>query len=351
MKTRFLAFFLLICAFPAFSQKRLLLLDSTDPKYTSDEYNNKIDSLLIGQDKYQYAFQIRPSFDPELCLFYSPEKKEVVLRQASKNIWYAKEWIKVSEYRCPISQAFSEKLNSLLSAAVYSSSPNEKTFGLDGTTYEVRSNFGEDRASCWSPRGGNCSRLVDILEELSKSVINKDVDNVVGMIPEIEALTRIFDALPYWKDGFRPGVLIWSFDKEIEYPVGYQIQSDAQKFIYLEADGELGPPNNILLLPDFDIYRLFHSKVDLPLFWLEQQYSFKEWFSNTPSIPSSGPNLFEKRVEVYFDVIRVDASVIGNKRYTTLVNDYSYPDTDMNNVNFYIVKNLYKAEDWIKSAK
>ena len=354
MKTRFLAFFLLICAFPAFSQERLVPVDRSVRNESSDEYYNKVDRLLIGQDKYQYAFQIRPSFDPELCLFYSPEKKELVLRQASKNIWYAKERIKVNEYRCPISEDLSDKLDSLFFSAVYSSSPSAKTRGHDGTVYEVRTNCGDYVARCWSPRddGSNCSRLVDILKELSKSVIDNDVDNVVGMFPEIDALTGIFADLPDWKDGFYHGVLIMTFDKAMEYPVEGQIPIDFQIYTYLEADGELGSPNNILLLPELHLFNLICAKVDdIPLDWLEQLYSINLWFSNTPSIPSSRPGRLEKRVEVYFDVIRVDALVVGEPIHTMLASDYSISGTDIKNAKVFLVKNLYKAEDWIKSAK
>lgn len=152
--------------------------------------------MLIGMEKYPYAFQIRPSFTPEYCLLYSPDKKELVLRVARKNIWYSKGWTGVKKYRCPIAPDISDKLYSLFTSAVRSSSPEAKVWGLDGVTYEIRTNWGKDVAECWSPNydGSNCDRLVNVLEELCIIVKNKDVNRIKGLIPEIEALTVSFEA-------------------------------------------------------------------------------------------------------------------------------------------------------------
>lgn len=194
MKTRFCIFLLILSVFPAFSQDRLVPVDPDEHYEEHIKYCQKVDRLLMGTEEYSYAFQIRPSFTPEYCLLYSPDKKELVFRIARRNIWYSKGRIGVKKYRCPITSDISDKLDSLFSSAVFSSSPDAKVLCLDGTTYEIRTNGGKDIAECWSPDddGSNCDRLVRVLEELCDIVKNKDVNRIEGLIPEIEALTVDF---------------------------------------------------------------------------------------------------------------------------------------------------------------
>ena len=197
MKIRFCIFLLILSVFPSFSQDRLVPVDPDEHYEEHIKYCQKVDRLLMGTKEYSYAFQIRPSFTPEYCLLYAPAKKELVFRIASRNIWYSKGRIGVKKYHCPITSDISDKLDSLFSSAVFSSSPDAKVFGLDGTTYEIRTNGGKDIAECWSPDddGSNCDRLVRILEEMCDIVKNKDVNRIEGLVPEIEALTRNFNRL------------------------------------------------------------------------------------------------------------------------------------------------------------
>ena len=209
MKIRFCIFLLILSVFPAFSQDRLTPVDHSVGSEILSKYYEKIDRLLMETDEYSYAFQIRPSFTPESCLLYSPDKKELVFRIASRNIWYSKGRIGVKKYHCPITSVISDKLDSLFSSAVFSASPDAEVLGLDGTTYEIRTNGGKDIAECWSPDddGSNCDRLVRVLEELCDIVKNKDVNRIEGLVPEIEALTVDFinhigqevpQSLPYY---------------------------------------------------------------------------------------------------------------------------------------------------------
>ena len=194
MKIRFCIFLLILSVFPAFSQDRLTPVDHSVGSEILSKYYEKIDRLLMETDEYSYAFQIRPSFTPESCLLYSPDKKELVFRIASRNIWYSKGRIGVKKYHCPITSVISDKLDSLFSSAVFSASPDAKVLGFDGTTYEIRTNGGKDIAECWSPDddGSNCDRLVRVLKELCDIVKNKDVNRIEGLVPEIEALTVDF---------------------------------------------------------------------------------------------------------------------------------------------------------------
>jgi hypothetical protein len=199
------------CVFPAFSQERLV----PEGRSSSYEYYERVDDLLLGRGRNKFVFQVRPSFDPETCLFFSDETKELVLREAGKNIWYSEEWYSFSkaskkrrgpnndfaikEYRCHVSTRISEKLDSLFMAAVFSSSLMSDSLGLDGITFELRTFWGRYAASCWSPKqdDSNCSRLVCVLKALCGFVKEENVNGIEGLVPEIDALTAIFsDLLP-----------------------------------------------------------------------------------------------------------------------------------------------------------
>jgi hypothetical protein len=211
MRTRFFIVLLLISVFPAFSQDRLVPVGRS----SSYEYYERVDDLLFGRGRNKFVFQVRPSFDPETCLFFSDETKELVLREAGKNIWYSEEWyssskvskkrrspnndITIKEYRCPVSTRISERLDSLFMSAVFSSSLMADSMGFDGTAFELRTFWGHYAASCWSPKqdDSNCSRLVRVLEALCGFVKEENINGIEGLVLEIDALTATFtDLLP-----------------------------------------------------------------------------------------------------------------------------------------------------------
>ena len=200
MRVRLFITLLLISIIPAFSQERLVPVGRS----ASYEYYERVDNLLIGRERNKFVFQVRPSFDPETCLFFLDETKELVLREAGKNIWYGVLQndiadIAVKEYRCPVSAGISEKLDSLFMSAVFSSSLMSDSPGLDGTIFELRTFGGRYAASCWSPKqnASNCSRLVSVLEALCEFVKDNNISGIEELVPEIDALTSIFtDLLP-----------------------------------------------------------------------------------------------------------------------------------------------------------
>lgn len=200
-----------LSAFSAFSQDRL----TPEMRSSSYAYYERVNELLVEKGRNRFVFQIRPSFQPESCLFFPNETKELVLREAGKNIWYAEEWynssqsskkrrgpnddIAIKEYRCPVPARISEKLDTLFMAAVFSSSLMSDRLGNDGTTFELRTFWECYAASCWSPNddGSNCGRLVCALEALCGFVKEGNVVGIEGLVPEIDALTAIFtDLLP-----------------------------------------------------------------------------------------------------------------------------------------------------------
>ena len=66
--------------------------------------------------------------------------------------------------------------------------------GFDGTTYF----FGDYSrvARIWSPDdGSNYKRLTDVLEKAMAAVKNQNKDELKGLLPEVKALTKVFEEL------------------------------------------------------------------------------------------------------------------------------------------------------------
>ena len=191
MKTKLVVTLLLLCAIPAFSQNRL----SPEMGRSSIEYYKQIDNLLLGEEGSRFILQVRPSFDPECCLYFSDETKELVLREAEKNIWYAKgQGGTVKEYRYSIPVSYIEKIDSLFMAAVFSSSFMCSSHGYDGTTYELRTFGGRYVASCNPSKNedSNCGRLAVVLNRLCELVKVGDDKCIEGLMPAIDTLTNVF---------------------------------------------------------------------------------------------------------------------------------------------------------------
>ena len=89
--------------------------------------------------------------------------------------------------------AFSDLIEHAVATCMY----NDR-MGFDGTRY-----FFGDRirvATTWSPdRGSNCKRLTDVLEKAMTAVKNQNEEELKGLLPEVEALTKVFEKL-YPKD-------------------------------------------------------------------------------------------------------------------------------------------------------
>ena len=70
----------------------------------------------------------------------------------------------------------------------------DNRLGFDGTTYF----FGDYSrvATIWSPDdGSNCKRLTDVLEKAMTAVKNQNKDELKGLLPEVKALTKVFEEL------------------------------------------------------------------------------------------------------------------------------------------------------------
>lgn len=88
--------------------------------------------------------------------------------------------------------------SNLIKHAVATCMFNDERMGFDGITYF----FGDYSrvATIWSPdSGSNCERLTKVLEKAMTAVKNQDEEELKGLLPEVESLTKVFEKL-YQKD-------------------------------------------------------------------------------------------------------------------------------------------------------
>ena len=184
------------------AQSRLYPSSNHRAKSIIESYYTRLDSLLLnGGDFNYFAFEIKPSFSGETGCYYDVKDSVLVLRTANQSIWYYKQQkhqkkLKISEYRCPISQAARKSFNRLFSAAVFSSSFLAEPLGLDGVTYEIRVLGGMYAASCWSPKkGSNCGQMVEFITNLSDAIKRNDFQKIECLISYADELSLKFEAL------------------------------------------------------------------------------------------------------------------------------------------------------------
>lgn len=188
-------------------------------KYISDGYCRTVEKKLGINSSIEWGYVSRPSFFNEYSLYCIIDDMgaELVYSVAGESIWSAKnrDAVPVDTYRLRIKRADAESLSELIQLAVETSdflpdrgtisvSKNDdgeymvvRSVGLDGTIYQF---FHDGRAAeCWSPREGNCSRLVKIADDLCPAVKSGDRDEVrriVSELPELkESLKKL---LPDW---------------------------------------------------------------------------------------------------------------------------------------------------------
>ena len=174
---------------------------------------------LTGR-RVQWAFEDRPSFDPEYAVKCtgSSEQPLLVATTASKNIWYNQpQNVEILADTLPVSKEVAAKLDALFRVAIETSSfmpaPQEvtvdengnKTLGIhivvaqmDGNSYTF---FSEGRsAGCRNQFGsGPLKDLVDIGIALYQAVKAKDLDAVNKVLERVEPTKQsLFAAAPEW---------------------------------------------------------------------------------------------------------------------------------------------------------
>ena len=173
---------------------------------------------LTGR-RVQWAFEDRPSFDPEYAVKCtgSSEQPLLVATTASKNIWYNQpKNVEVLADTLPVSKEVAAKLDALFRVAIKTSSfmpaPQEvtvdengnKTLGIhivvaqmDGNSYTF---FSEGRsAGCGNQHYGPCKDLIEIGHELYLAVKSKDLSAITKVLEKVEPTKQsLFVSAPDW---------------------------------------------------------------------------------------------------------------------------------------------------------
>ena len=172
---------------------------------------------LTGR-RVQWAFEDRPSFDPEYAVkCIGTSEPILVATTASKNIWYNQpKNVEVLADTLPVSKEVAAKLDALFRVAIETSSfmpaPQEvtvdengnKTLGIhivvaqmDGNSYTF---FSEGRsAGCGNQHYGPCKDLIEIGHELYLAVRSKDLSAITKVLEKVEPTKQsLFVSAPDW---------------------------------------------------------------------------------------------------------------------------------------------------------
>lgn len=172
---------------------------------------------LTGR-RVQWAFEDRPSFDPEYAVkCIGTSEPILVATTASKNIWYNQpKNVEVLADTLPVSKEVAAKLDALFRVAIETSSfmpaPQEvtvdengnKTLGIhivvaqmDGNSYTF---FSEGRsAGCGNQHYGPCKDLIEIGHELYLAVKSKDLSAITKVLEKVEPTKQsLFVSAPDW---------------------------------------------------------------------------------------------------------------------------------------------------------
>lgn len=176
------------------------------------------DMFGLTDRRVQWAFEDRPSFDPEYAVkCIGTSEPILVATTASKNIWYNQpKNVEVLADTLPVSKEVAAKLDALFRVAIETSSfmpaPQEvtvdengnKTLGIhivvaqmDGNSYTF---FSEGRsAGCGNQHYGPCKDLIEIGHELYLAVKSKDLSAITKVLEKVEPTKQsLFVSSPDW---------------------------------------------------------------------------------------------------------------------------------------------------------
>ncbi len=176
------------------------------------------DMFGLTDRRVQWAFEDRPSFDPEYAVkCIGTSEPILVATTASKNIWYNQpKNVEVLADTLPVSKEVAAKLDALFRVAIETSSfmpaPQEvtvdengnKTLGIhivvaqmDGNSYTF---FSEGRsAGSGNQHYGPCKDLIEIGHELYLAVKSKDLSAITKVLEKVEPTKQsLFVSSPDW---------------------------------------------------------------------------------------------------------------------------------------------------------
>jgi len=181
-------------AIGAQAQSRLEPMTQTAQKLWGEKY---FETWLSGKASQQML--IFPSFDFPTALYVyrgygEIERLQVKWCVVNKDAGENEAKLKLDSIEIKTDKKTTLAFSNLIKHAVSTCMFNDNRLGFDGTTYF----FGDYSrvARIWSPDdGSNCKRLTDVLEKAMAAVKNQNKDELKGLLPEVKALTKVFEEL------------------------------------------------------------------------------------------------------------------------------------------------------------
>ena len=185
---------LMAAAIGAQAQSRLEPMTQTQQKLWGEKYfGTWLSERAIQQMLIFPSF----SFPSALYVYYGygeVERLQVKWCVVNKEAGPEEPKLRLDSLEVKTDKATAVAFSDLIEHAVATCMFNDERRGLDGTRYF----FGDKIrvATAWSPgRGSNCKRLTDVLEKAMTAVRNQDEEELKGLLPEVESLTKVFEKL------------------------------------------------------------------------------------------------------------------------------------------------------------
>ena len=185
---------LMAAAIGAQAQSRLEPMTQTQQKLCGEKYfGTWLSERAIQQMLIFPSF----SFPSALYVYYGygeVERLQVKWCVVNKEAGPEEPKLRLDSLEVKTDKATAVAFSDLIEHAVATCMFNDERRGLDGTRYF----FGDKIrvATAWSPgRGSNCKRLTDVLEKAMTAVRNQDEEELKGLLPEVESLTKVFEKL------------------------------------------------------------------------------------------------------------------------------------------------------------
>ena len=185
---------LMAAAIGAQAQSRLEPMTQTQQKLMGERY---FGTWLSEKASQQMLIFPSFSFPSALYVYYGygeVERLQVKWCVVNKEAGPEEPKLRLDSLEIKTDKATALAFCNLIEHAVATCMFNDQRRGLDGTRYF----FGDKIrvATAWSPgRGSNCRRLTDVLEKAMTAVRNQDEEELKGLLPEVESLTKVFEKL------------------------------------------------------------------------------------------------------------------------------------------------------------
>ena len=185
---------LMAAAIGAQAQSRLEPMTQTQQKLMGERY---FGTWLSEKASQQMLIFPSFSFPSALYVYYGygeVERLQVKWCVVNKEAGPEEPKLRLDSLEIKTDKATALAFSDLIEHAVATCMFNDERRGLDGTRYF----FGDKIrvATAWSPgRGSNCKRLTDVLEKAMTAVRNQDEEELKGLLPEVESLTKVFEKL------------------------------------------------------------------------------------------------------------------------------------------------------------